>query len=260
MSEAADAPRVRMDPRIRERRVAVRRDEGRRRLRVLLALAAAVALAGAGYGVTRSPLLDVDHVRIRGTVNTTPEAIAAAGGLDAHPQLLDVDPTAAAERIERLPWVERATVVRHWPAAVEVTVLERTPLVAMAAAGGGWASVDGTGRVLDHAEQPAPGLIRIESPAPAPVAGERVDPGVRGAVAVVEALPASLSGRVTTVRVDPTGALDVVLDGGPLVQFGAATEVRAKLVALTTLLERTNLRGVRTIDVRVPTAPVLTRA
>jgi len=45
----------------------------------------------------------------------------------------------------------------------------------------------------------------------------------------------------------------------PTVQFGPAAQVRAKLVALSTLLTRANLKGVRAIDVRAPTAPVLTR-
>jgi hypothetical protein len=46
----------------------------------------------------------------------------------------------------------------------------------------------------------------------------------------------------------------------PTVKFGRAEQVRAKLVALSTLVARTDLKGVRAIDVRVPTAPVLTRS
>lgn len=248
-----------IDPRIRERREAVRRDEGRRRLRFLIAAAGVVAVAALGYGVTRSPLLDVDTIRVRGAANTTPAAVAVAGGLDRHPQLTDFDAAAIAARIERLPWVARATVVRHWPGTVEVSILERTPVVAVPAGGGGWASVDATGRVVELTADPPPGMARIETATGAPAPGDRVDAATRGAVAVVQALPASLLTRVSTVRVVPEADIELVLDGGPLVRLGPPTELRSKLVALTTLVQRTNLRGVRVVDVRVPTAPVLTR-
>jgi len=191
-------------------------------------------------------------------------AVAAAGHLNHHPQLVDVDPTRTASRIERLPWVERATVVRHWPATVEVTVVERTAVVAVPSAAGGWAAVDGSGRVLEAAAAAPAGLVTVTpagTVAAAPAPGARVGAGIRAAVGVVEALPSTLSGRVTTVRVlADDGQLELVLDAGAVVSFGRPEDVRAKLVALTTLVERTNLKGVRTIDVRVPTAPVLTRA
>ncbi len=45
----------------------------------------------------------------------------------------------------------------------------------------------------------------------------------------------------------------------PIIHFGPPTQVRPKLVALTTLIARANLKGVKAIDVRVPTAPVLSR-
>ncbi|MBV8559692.1 MAG: hypothetical protein JO050_02895, partial [Acidimicrobiia bacterium] len=52
-----------IDPRFRQRRIEVRRLEGRRRLRVLLVLAGFFFAALLAWAVTRSPFLDVDHVR-----------------------------------------------------------------------------------------------------------------------------------------------------------------------------------------------------
>jgi cell division protein FtsQ len=248
-----------MDPRIRERRVAVQRDQGRRRLRLLIAGASVLGVVAAVYATARSPLLDVDTIRVRGADNTLPAAVARAGGLHRHPQLVDIDPPVVARRIEELPWIQRATVVRRWPGTVEVSVLERSPLAAMPAEGGGWAMVDATGRVLEQAGEAPAGMPTVTAPAGAPEPGREVSTSTRGALVVLESMPGSLSARITSVAVDDGGELQLHLDGAPPVRFGPVTSVRSKLVAVATLLSRTNLKGVTGIDVRVPTAPVLTR-
>ncbi len=248
-----------LHPRIRERRVAVRRDAGRRRLRIVFAAGSAVAAVGMAYGVTRSPLLDVDTVQVQGATMTDPAAARAAGLLDRRRQLADIDPARTAARIERLPWVQKATVTRHWPGTVQVSLLERTPIAAVPAPAQRWALVDLTGRVLDHQDQPPAGMATIETPAPAPAPGQRVPPATRAAVAVVDRLPSTLQGRVTGIRLGADRELEVILADGPAVRFGPAQQVQPKLVALATLVNRTDLRRVVAIDVRVPTAPVLTR-
>lgn len=257
-----DAPvgetRLRMDPRIRERRVAVRRDEGRRRLRLLLAAGGVVLAIAIAYLVTRSPLLDVDRVDLRGAVNTTAADVERAAGLTGKPQLADLEPAVAVSKLERLPWVQEATVVRHWPGTVQVDLVERVPAATVPAAAGGWAVVDREGRVLATSAEPPPGLAQLAAP-PAPTPGGEVTPDVQGALRVLDALPPSLSERVNGLTVNADGTIDVHAAGLPLIRFGPATQVRPKLVALATLVARTDLRGVESVDVRVPTAPVLTR-
>ena len=53
---------ISVDPRLRDRRAAVAREAGRRRLRRLVIGAAIVGLLVGAYGLVRSPLLDVDPV------------------------------------------------------------------------------------------------------------------------------------------------------------------------------------------------------
>ena len=259
MSDAEAArPRLRMDPRIRERRIAVARDAGLRRLRLVLAGCGVVIGVGAAYGLTRTPVFDVDEVRVDGATQTPRDDILRAGGLLDHPQLADVKPPAVATRLERLPWIQEARVVRHWPGTVQVTLVERTPVATLPAATGGWALVDGSGRILGITPEATPGIVQLGT-APAPAPGEQVPVETLGALAVLDALPPSLSERVNGLTISDDGVIDVHAVGLPTIHFGPPTAVRAKLVALTTLVARTNLKGVSAIDVRVPTAPVLTR-
>ena len=248
-----------MDPRIRERRVAVQRDLGRRRLRLVLGALGVIGAVAFAFGLTRSPVFDVDEVRVLGAARTTAAEIEEAGGLAGSPQLADVKPAVVSARLAKLPWVQEAKVVRHWPGTVEVTLLERTPLATVPAAAGGWAVVDDTGRVLETTPEPQPGMVQVNAVG-APAPGERVPPSTLGALGVLDALPPSLIERVNGLTVSAEGVIDVHAQGLPIIHFGPPTAVRAKLVALTTLVARTNLKGVRAIDVRVPTAPVLTRA
>ena len=259
MTDTSAPTRLRMDPRIRERRVAVQRDLGRRRLRLLLAGGGVVLAVAIAYGLTRSPVFDVDEVRVLGAAKTTPEQIAEAGGLERSPQLADVKPAIVARRLERLPWVQEARVVRHWPGTVEVTLLERTPLAAVPGPEDRWTLLDPTGRVLAEQQGQPPEMTRVELPAAPGPPGSTVASPVRTALGIVEALPEPLVGRVPVVRVAEDATIELVLDGKVPVRFGPASDVRAKVVALTTLVQKADLARVTSIDVRAPTAPVLTR-
>lgn len=251
--------RLRIDPRIRERRVAVLRDAGRRRLRLLLGGLSVVGAIALAFGLTRSPVFDVDEVRVLGAARTSAAEIERAGGLAHGPQLADVKPPIVAAKLARLPWVQDAKVVRHWPGTVEVTLVERTPLATVPAAAGGWALVDDTGRVLETMPEPPPGMVQVNA-AGAPAPGANVPAATLGALGVLDSLPPSLVDRVNGLTVSADGNIDVHAQGLPIISFGPPTAVRPKLVALTTLVARTDLKGVKAIDVRVPTAPVLTRA
>ncbi len=166
-------------PRVWQRRVAVLRDQARRRLRwVVAGVGALVALCVALLAL-HTPLLALRHATVVGAQHTGADAVLQAAGLVDHPPLIDVDPKSAALRVERLPWVAHADVVRHWPDSVKIVVTERVPLGAVPRPGGGVALVDATGRVLAW-QGSALGLIL----------GAPVTPGLPGTVLALAARPA----------------------------------------------------------------------
>lgn len=256
---AGSRARPPVDPRILERRIEVRRQDARRRLRLTAAVAALSTSLAAGWGLTRSPVLDVDRVRVRGVVRTTVTDVVAATRLAHRPAMLDVRSADVARRVGRLPWVEQVSVQRRWPGTVEVEVTERQPVAAVEGAAGGWALVDAGGRVLAIVAEPERGLVPLRPAHPPGPPGARVDPATSAALGVASALGGPLVDRVSAVSVQPSGHVDITVPPRTTVRLGPPTAVEEKLLALATLAEHVDLRGVTVVDLRVPSAPVLTR-
>src|SRR3954453_3355995 len=94
-----EAPKAPIDPRFRQRRIEVRRDEGRRRLRVLMILVGLMLAALLAWGITRPPLLNVDHLRVPGTGHTKQADISAVSGLHRGMAMFDVHVDTARARL-----------------------------------------------------------------------------------------------------------------------------------------------------------------
>ncbi len=217
---------------------------------VLIAVAAVV-------GATQSPLLDVDRVEVRGASRTPHPDVVAASGLAGHPRMVEVDTAQVARRVEVLPWVDQARARRSWPGAVVIEVTERRP-VAVAPAGAGWAVVDGTGRVLEvatHRPASIPAMAGVQVPGAPGTALAAAD-----VVGVAAALPPGLAERVSEIQTRPGGELVLQLaPPGGEVRLGGAEALEAKLISALTVLQKVDVTRLRTLDVRVPSAPVLTR-
>ncbi|HET8578653.1 MAG TPA: FtsQ-type POTRA domain-containing protein [Methylomirabilota bacterium] len=99
-------------------------------VRVLVVGVATAAVAGAGLGarwLLTSPRFAVREIEIRGAERLGREAVLAAAGLAPGMNLFRVDPQAVAGRLEALPLVRRAEVIRDFPDRVTVVVEERQP-------------------------------------------------------------------------------------------------------------------------------------
>jgi cell division protein FtsQ len=262
-NSAADRPSI--DPRIRQRRLAILRDRGRRRLYWIGGALGLVVLALLLLVVLHTPWFSARVVTVSGAHPHTPTAsIIAAAGLDGHPPLISVDPGSTAARVEALPYIASAIVERHWPDAVVVAVTERAPVVTMAGPGSSWSVLDGQGRTLQVlAARPAGLIVFVVH-----TTGGGVPPGPVGSslpavasvgLAVCRTLPPAFVAQVVTATVAPDGTASLGLNSGITVLLGTDDDLKAKYEDVAAIIAHAQLVGATTIDVTVPQSPTVAR-
>ncbi len=246
-----------IDPRIRARRAEVLRGEAKRRLRIALVVLGAVVLVVGGWYALHSRLFAARVVTVQGAIHTPRAAIVDAAGLANHPPLIDVG-AAAVAGIERLPWVESATVTREWPDGVRIVVRERVPVavVATVPASSGWAIVDRHGKVLARSAQPPVGLPRVTGPVPPGPPGS-TDGGLRAALHVVATLPKAFAAQVRSVAEDHKADVTLQLTSPLTVYLGSTGQLHQKYEDVAAILKGATLTSGSTIDVAAPATPVV---
>lgn len=247
---------VLVDDRMRRRRIAVRRAEGHRRLRRVRWALLVVAVLVDGAAIAHLPLFDVKRIDIEGTTQTPAATVAWASGLHRGDTLATLDEQGAERRIERLPWVADADVIRQWPSTVRIVVTERRP-VAVVYAGDGFppAVVDESGRVLSIGGPVPFGLMTLTGLDGGLREGGMLPSSMEPALELGVALNERVSGAV--VAVDEN--LDATLAAGGIVRFGSTDDLAEKLVALQAFLSDVDLTGLAVLDLRVPSSPALRR-
>ena len=250
-----------MDPRFRERWIEVRRQEGRRRFRVLVGVTAVLALGCAGWAATDSVLLDLDRVVVEGAVHTAADEARFASGLRRGEPMLDIDEDAVDRAVEALPWVLEASVRRQWPGRVRIRLIEREPVAVADAGPGALALIDRTGRVLEWAPAPPPGLPVLTGLPPAGPPGTTLGIDGVATLQVAVALPAELRARTAGLAPAPGSGGEVELRLNPegTVRLGPPDDLDAKFTAIRAVLAQADLRNLAVLDVRRPENPVLTR-
>lgn len=109
---------------------------------------AQAALVEAGQATVEAAAelgLRLRQVSVEGREHTRASEILAALDLPQGAPLLALDPTAARERLESLPWVKEASVERRLPDLVHVRLKERTPIALWDQGGGHFLLVDADG-------------------------------------------------------------------------------------------------------------------
>ena len=253
-----------VDPRIQARRDEVARARNLRRRRWRLAILVVLIVFGGAWLCTRTSLLDVDHIDIRGATHTPVDDVRSTAGVEPGDQLLDVDTGEIRDRLRGLPWVADAEVGLSWRGRLVVEVRERVPVATLPDAEGRMMLVDRDGRVLADAASTDPPV------APDPVitlggmvAGSppEVLPEPAGdALTVVTALTPGLRSRVESLTITPDRRIELGVLPSGRVSFCGATNVEEKIRTLQTVFAQVDDRSIATIDVCVPDQATVTRA
>ena len=226
---------------------------GRRRaLRRLALVLAVVGLAVGGWLLLRSPLLQVQEVKVVGAEKLDAATLAAASGLEGE-NILFADTGKAKERLSQVAMIKDLSIERRWPGEMVIKVKERQPW-------GYWQVkeqiyvIDDEGFVLDN-DQPgegAPTIAQLDSERQW-LPGERVEVhAVDLARQLMESAPRSLGRSVVGLEYSDRSGLTVVLEGGLRATFGDDRDLDYKISALYVLLEKARRDGreVHAVDLR----------
>lgn len=263
---AKDATARGIEPRLRQRRIGVRRAEGRRRLKwaAIISLVAVVAIGA--LATLGSSLFAVDDVDVTGQQFADADAVTAViDDLLGRPVLL-VDTDAAEAELERIPFVESARVRSDFPSSVTIELRERAPVAATVGADGRFRILDAEGRVLDViGGQPIAFVLITSSTTLDLEAGQFAESGYAAASAMVTKLTAEVRSRLRSMSIVPDGSdLRFILLNEPgndiEVRLGAAitdNDQIERLVRLQRVLD--DVEGSDTTVIDVSTAETTER-
>jgi len=201
----------------------------------------AAALAPVERGVELAGF-GLSQVSVTGHRFTSDTDIYAALDLDGARTLLTFDAAAARARIERLPWIRRASIERVVPDRMEIRVTERVPFAVWRSGERNWL-IDRAGRKLQQVPTDLmPQLLRVS--------GAGAPEEAAALFAVLVDFP-QISARLDVAERVSERRWTLHLEGGLSVDLPATGEAEA-LARLVGLL-KSGLGGARRIDLRVPT-------
>jgi cell division protein FtsQ len=242
-----------IDPRLRARRIAVRRAVGRRRLVWAAIFAAVVLLAVAVIAVFASSLFDVRDVDTQGNVYTDPALIQSVlDELRGTPTLL-VDTRKLERRLETGPWVESARVSTDFPHHALIDIRERVPQATFAGSDGQFRVIDRDGKVLAVLAGRPTAYMLLTGTAPDSEPGQFAGTAYAAAAQLVIALPPEIRSITTSIAVDTTtNELTLSMDApnatGVQARLGTVAGIEDKLARLLRFVQA-GLRADQRLDV-----------
>ena len=247
----------------------VRRRRPTRRIRWLRVLgtvaataAAAAAIVASGYWVLTTERFAVVAVEVRGASRVPPQRILEASGIVHGQNLWRIDPERVRARLEEMPEIRRADVVRELPNRVAIVVEERRPFTLVHAARLHW--LDEDGRVLGDETR----AVNTEVPVISGLSEEelvtmRTSPGprARAAIALIRALL-----RTGSALASEISEIDMSRPEGPVLYTVDGVEVRLgseewdeRLARLEGVLAQVAIQDVHGVDLRFRDQVVLRR-
>ncbi len=248
-AEAARATGI--EPKLRERRLAVRRAEGRKRLRWVVLAVVLLLIVVAGLAVLGSSIFSIKDVTVSGAVNSRGEALdVIVADLDGE-AVLRVDTDDYERRIEQIPWVKRARVTTKFPSSARIEIAERQPVATFQGGDGRYRVIDEQGRVLNVMPgQPVEYLLVTTDSPPNTAAGEYAPNGFASAGLLARVLTPTMRKLVDSIVVAADGSdVRLLLEGGTEVVLGDGERLVDKLVRLETVISNDPLNLPTRIDV-----------
>jgi cell division protein FtsQ len=202
-------------------------------------------IAVIGWLVLAPKLLVVRSVVVSGNHLVSVSQVRAAADIAPKTQMLHVDTSAAASRIEGINQIQSATVSKSWPSRIVITVHERTPALAVASGlapgteADGYDLIDKAGVVVRSVKTRPAGMAVFQTSTAA--SSLRGNPAVGAAVTVLHELPASLARAVSTVSAADAADVRIGLASGVTIVWGDTSRAQQKSTEITVLMQTTHV-------------------
>jgi cell division protein FtsQ len=218
----------------------------------LLVGTAAAVLTGGQWMLT-TPRFAVVAVEIRGASRVDPQRLLEVSGIVHGTNLWRIDPQQVRARLEALPEIRRADVVRELPNRVSIVVDERRPFTLVHAARLHW--LDETGRLLgEERHAVATDVPVISGLSEEELATMRTTPGprARAAIALIRALlrtGSTLAGEISEIDMSRAEGPVLYTVDGVEVRLGTE-EWEERLARLEGVLAQVATENVHGVDLR----------
>jgi cell division protein FtsQ len=224
-----------------------------RRLKAGVALLTVIVLtAGGAIWLRDSSLVAVNDVRITGvTASDGDQVTRALTGTAETMTTLHVREQALRDSVKRYSSVGDIAVDADFPHTLNIRVIERRPVLAVATTARPTTRVPVTGGGIVmrgvNAERDLPSLFLEAEPA-----GERItDKQVLNVLEVASKAPEPLLRKTDELSLDDRGVV-AALHNGPELVFGTGADAREKWAAAARVLAEISAQGATYLDLRIP--------
>ncbi len=215
----------------------------RRRWPYLLAVGLLLVLGGGAYVVFRTSVLGLRQVDVaaqscRPEASCGPvtpgvrKAVQSAVGVPAGTPLIGLGLAAIRSRVLAVPQIASASVTRHWPTGLLISVIQRVPAALTSANGALWLlDAGGTPYLRVPAGQVPGGLLTLELATPGPK-----DPPTLAALSVVTGFDHATRAIVGSVSARSPYTVTLNLRDGRAVLWGSPQDNAKKMQVLSAVL------------------------
>jgi cell division protein FtsQ len=192
----------------------------------------------------------VQHVTFVGLRHEGAVEVLHASGLGHHPSMISVTDAAIKHSLSRFPWINSVAVTKHWPNTVVVTVHESVAVAVAFTSTHHLFFVDGEGRALGSApmDEDLPTLVYLH-PTSTTWPYQRAG---RGAAYVASQLPRAFTTQVSTITDNAKGSVTLQMTTPVTFILGPPSDLRAKFVAIASVIAHSTLVPGDVVDVTVP--------
>src|SRR5213594_848395 len=222
----------------------------------------ALAVAFSAHWLLTTPRFAVVSVDVRGASRVPTAEILAAAAVEPGTSLFRLDPGAVARRVEAIPEVRRADVVREFPNRIVISVEERRPFTLVHSGRLHW--IDEEGRVLGA----SPEAVIPQVPVVSGLSDDELtsmksapSPKALAAIALIRALlrtGSALAAEISEIDMSRTDGPVLYTVDGVEVRLGAE-DWEERLARLEGVLGQVADQDVRAVDLRFRDQVILQR-